>query len=117
MSANFRFPNITGLTEKEQIAQIRSYLHQLVEQLNYVVPTLESGGVAQEAASVPVQGADVSYYELRSLIVRDLQEIEKRFSQLEARLEAEVDATIKAEISKISITIDDEGNIYYEVEE
>lgn len=33
---NFRYPNITGRSEKEQLAQIKSYLHQLVDQLNYV---------------------------------------------------------------------------------
>ena len=43
MSVNFRYPNISGATEREQIAQIKSYLHQLVEQLNYAVPSLGSG--------------------------------------------------------------------------
>jgi hypothetical protein len=37
---NFRYPNITGKTEKEQIEQIRRYLFQLVDQLNYTVPKL-----------------------------------------------------------------------------
>ena len=32
---NFRYPNITGRTEKEQLAQIKSFLHQLVDQLNF----------------------------------------------------------------------------------
>ena len=35
MSINFRYPSITGASEKEQLAQMRSYLHQLVDQLNY----------------------------------------------------------------------------------
>lgn len=35
MSMNFRYPSITGSSEKEQLAQMRSYLHQLVDQLNY----------------------------------------------------------------------------------
>lgn len=37
MSTNIRFPNITGKTEAEQIAQIKSYLHQLVQQLNWIL--------------------------------------------------------------------------------
>lgn len=40
---NIRFPNITGATEAEQIAQIKSYLHQLAEQLNWALSVLESG--------------------------------------------------------------------------
>lgn len=42
MSMNFRYPNINGRSEREQIAQIRSFLHQLVDQLNYAIPRLEN---------------------------------------------------------------------------
>lgn len=38
---NIRFPNITGKTEAEQLAQVKSYLHQLVEQLNWAFNTIE----------------------------------------------------------------------------
>ena len=34
---DLRYPNITGITEQEQIGQMRSYLHQLVEQLNWAL--------------------------------------------------------------------------------
>jgi hypothetical protein len=33
----FQYPNITGKTEKEQIAQIKNHLFQITDQLNYVV--------------------------------------------------------------------------------
>lgn len=32
---NFPYPNITGKTEAEQLTQIKSYLFQLVDQLNH----------------------------------------------------------------------------------
>jgi hypothetical protein len=32
---DFRYPNITGKSEKEQLEQIKRYLRQLVDQLNY----------------------------------------------------------------------------------
>ena len=38
---NIRYPNISGKTEAEQIAQIKSYLHQLVDQLNWALSVLE----------------------------------------------------------------------------
>lgn len=31
---NIRYPNITGKTEREQIAQIKSFLRYLVDQMN-----------------------------------------------------------------------------------
>lgn len=90
MSVNIRFPNITALTEKEQITQIKSYLHQLVEQLNYAFPTLGTGdGSAQAYSSQEVQGEEISYYELRSLIIQQLQEIDTMFDQLSQKMQSE----------------------------
>ena len=40
--ATFRLPNITGLTEKEQLSQINRYLFQLVGELQFVVNNLEN---------------------------------------------------------------------------
>ena len=79
MSVNIRYPNITGGTEREQLSQVKSYLHQLVEQLNYALPTIGTGdGSTQSAASDTheVQGGELSYYELKSLIVHELQQID-----------------------------------------
>lgn len=47
---NIPYPHITATTDKEQIAQIQSYLYQLAEQLNWALSTLESGqnGNAQD---------------------------------------------------------------------
>ena len=41
MSENIRYPNITGSTETAQLQQVKSYLHQLVEQLNYALSAVE----------------------------------------------------------------------------
>ena len=85
MSVNIRYPNITGLSDKEQITQIKSYLHQLVEQLNYELTTL--GSIDGSAPTTEVQGEEISYYELRSLIVQQLQEVKTLFDQLEEKME------------------------------
>ena len=90
MSVNFRFPNITAGTEKEQLTQIKSYLHQLVEQLNYALPTMGTGS----AQSVEVQGGEMSYYELRSLIIQTLQDVDRRFEQLSAQVESDIEETL-----------------------
>ena len=46
MSMNFRYPNITGRTEREQLDQMKSYLHQMVEQLNYAQQNQSGTGQA-----------------------------------------------------------------------
>ena len=90
MSVNIRYPNITGLSEKEQLTQIKSYLHQLVEQLNYAFPTLGTGAESAQAySSQEVQGEEISYYELRSLIIQQLQEIDTMFGQLSQKMQSE----------------------------
>lgn len=79
MSVNIRYPNITGGTEREQLSQVKSYLYQLVEQLNYALPTIGTvDGSTQSASSGTheVQGGELSYYELKSLIVHELQQID-----------------------------------------
>lgn len=166
MSVNLRYPNISGLTEKEQLIQIKSFLHQLVADLNYALPTLGTGDGATQPASdqtYDVQGAEISYYELRSLIVNDLQQLNKKFDQLSQKVysdvdnavdiaireakengefegpqgpagpqgeagytpvkgvdyftEEEVNSVVKEAAEKILFTLDDNGNLYYEVEE
>jgi hypothetical protein len=176
MSVNLRYPNITQGSEKEQIAQIKRYLHQLVEQLNYALPSAGAGeGAAQTPSTFEVQGGEMSYYDLRSLIIQEVNEIEHTFDQLSAKMQSEyvsdaempqiveetlaqakasgafdgedgytpqkgvdyfdgedgytpkkgVDYFTEAEITnvakqaagKITFTLDEEGNLYYEVEE
>lgn len=139
MSINIRYPNITGTTEQERVAQIRSYLHQLVEQLNYVFSTLsgevaETNQQAETPSTVEVQGGEISYYELRSMIIRDLQQLDTRFEELSKKIysdlkaakpvkgrdyftEEEVSSVAAQAAGKISFILDEEGNLYYEVEE
>ena len=88
MSLNLRYPNITGSTEKEQLTQIKSYLHQLVEQLNYALPVSGTGDGSQPS-SYEVQGGEMSYYELRSLIIMELQQVETLFDNLSKQMQAD----------------------------
>lgn len=138
MSINIRYPNISGFTEREQLSQIKSYLHQLVEQLNYALPTLGSGDGKEQSTGTAstgtyeVQGGEVSYYELRSLVVQELQKVENLITELEqARDNGEFDGKdgytpikgvdyfdgIDGKTPKVSFTMDEYGNLYYEVEE
>ena len=84
MRVNFRYPSITGASTDAQMAQIKSYLHQLVEQLNNELPTLGSGGSTQNQ-----QGNDEAYYELRSLIANETREIKSLIDQLSTKMQSE----------------------------
>lgn len=147
MSVNIRYPNITATNEKEQLAQIKSYLHQLVENLNYAMSTIgKSSGTGENTSSektktastgtVEVQGGEMSYYELRTLIIQDLQKVNDLFDQLYRELEEDkangeftpvkgVDYFTEEEIrdvandaaGRILFTLDDNGDLWYEVEE
>ena len=70
MSANIRYPNITGISEKEQLAQIKSYLIQLVDQLNYALSTIDTGDGATQTDSTSA----LDYQELHALIMRHMNE-------------------------------------------
>lgn len=39
-----RYPNITGATPEERQKQVENYLRYLVDQLNWVIKTMNKGG-------------------------------------------------------------------------
>ena len=135
---NIRYPSITSSNEREQIAQIKSYLHQLVDQLNYALPTIGSSG-----ATYDVQGEQMSYYDLRSLIMQQMQEVQKAVDELSKKFvknsgwepnknlvtdengnvvavdqvftDEQIAAVAAYVVSKISFSLDEEGNLKYEL--
>lgn len=130
MSINIRYPNITALSEREQLVQVKSYLHQLVEQLNNELPNIGTGGNSTQTNSTQtastntyaVQGSELSYYDLRTLIIQELQEVERLFDEFSQKMLTEYiridqvdDIIAKYEAEKIVITMDEEGNLYYEL--
>lgn len=73
---NIRLPNITATTEREQLIQVKSYLHQLVSELNWALTTVESGNNAQvqnktaSGNAVTKDELSTSFNELKSLIIK-----------------------------------------------
>ena len=57
---NIRYPKITGKTSEEKLAQVESYLRQLVDQLNWALLQIEQGTSQKQVDSVqmtnPSQG-------------------------------------------------------------
>jgi predicted nucleic acid-binding Zn-ribbon protein len=105
MSINLRLPNITGASEREQLSQMRSYLHQLVGELQWafqyvdtsstevVNPTPKSlrysAGVSpvsliDEGASSDPQ---VTFDSIKALIIKSADIVEAYYEEINKRLE------------------------------
>lgn len=48
MREYLKLPRINGRTDAEQIAQLKSYLYQTVQQLNFVLSAIEDSTVQKE---------------------------------------------------------------------
>lgn len=88
---NIRLPNITAPTEKEQLIQVKSYLHQLVQELNWALSSIESGNsntAAKKAASgssVTQDDLKTSFNELKSLIIKSSSAVSAYYEAAEER--------------------------------
>lgn len=118
MSIDFRFPNITAKDEAGQLIQMRSYLHQLVEQLNYAMKTVESGSSGavayQSKATAAAAGEDAkaqaTFNSIKSLIIKSADIVNSYYETINARLKgiyvAESDFGTYTEVTDAKI----EGN-------
>lgn len=96
MSSNIRFPNITAASEAGQLAQVKSYLRQLVEQLNYSLASIESGS---SASAVDAKGNSVSvsaeqkpdpvstFNGIKALIIKSASIVNAYYEEISKRLE------------------------------
>jgi hypothetical protein len=55
-----------------------------VDELNY---ELNTQGTGDNSSTIQVQGGEVSYYELRTMIVSEIQKLETMFDQLSAEID------------------------------
>lgn len=98
MGTELRYPKITGASEKEQLRQMQSYLHQLVDQLQYAL-----GNVGASSASVtvvsrtqsaaapqkPSSSADpvATFDSIKALIIKSADIVDAYYDEISNRLE------------------------------
>ena len=78
MSVNIRFPNINATTEAGKLQQMQSYMHQLVEQLNWALNTVEaaqSGNaspaiVYRQSEDASSKEAEDTFNSIKALIIK-----------------------------------------------
>ena len=94
MSVEIRLPNITGDSPGVQLAQIKSYLYQMVEQLNYALSTMESGTTTENAVSAyaPVfiqqkEDPASTFNSIKSLIIKSADIVTAYYNEISKRLE------------------------------
>lgn len=94
MSVDIRLPNITGNTEAEQLAQIKSYLYQMVGQLNYALSTMETGTGVVDVGGNPVsvstqqkEDPASTFNSIKALIIKSADIVTAYYDEIAKRLE------------------------------
>ena len=90
---NIRLPNINAATEKEQLIQVKSYLHQLVQELNWALSTIESGTgtevkKTETSGAVTKQEMTTSFNNLKALIIKSSETVMAYSQAAEERYES-----------------------------
>lgn len=95
MSVNLRYPNITGLSEKEQLAQLKSYMHQLVEQLQWAFNTIDTSNNSNAVVATPKSAetpnssldSQATFSAIKSLIIKSSDIVNAYYEEINRRLE------------------------------
>ena len=88
-----RLPNITATTDKGQLQQLRSYLYQLAQELNWALGTIDTKAreAAQAAQAVPkpdgAQQAKATFAEVKALIIKSADIVNAYYEEVSRRLE------------------------------
>lgn len=108
-----RYPNITGTTDAQKLEQMKSYLYQIVGELNY---QLEQGSSASSNASTANEAAKPqkktdpvsTFNDIKALIIKSADIVNAYYEEINKRLEgvyvAESDFGIYAEQTSADIT-------------
>ena len=91
MSYDIQYPNLSDSTDAGMLKQIRGYLYQLADQLNWALNTIEKGIteniVVQQGSKVASGDAETpsNFNELKSLIIKSadvVEAFEEEFSKV-----------------------------------
>lgn len=87
-----RYPNIQGANPAEQLAQTKSYLHQLVQQLNVALEDTDRRMAAVSAPANPSvqekqEQAAATFQSIKALIIKSADIVNAYYDEVCARLE------------------------------
>ena len=114
---DIRLPNITGKSEAEQLAQIKSYLYQFAGQLQWALSTVEAGNssnvVLQKNGSGGLSEKDTAvsnFNQIKSLIIKSADIVEAFYEEFSKRLEGQYVAQSDFGTYLQNTSMDIEGN-------
>lgn len=95
MSIELRYPKITGKTEREQLVQLKSYLYQLVGQLQFALTTVESASGNAPAPQIQTTpsstasptNAGATFDSIKALIIKSADIVDAYYQEINSRLE------------------------------
>lgn len=91
---DIRLPNITAESEREQLLQIKSYLYQFAEQLNWALNNLDFGSTDSSATAAPAvsqenkksQEAEETFSSIKSLIIKSADIVDAYSEEINRKL-------------------------------
>jgi hypothetical protein len=93
---NLRLPNITAKTEQGQLEQIRSYLYQFAEQLNWALSNIDKQATeatkkveSSTSQKNAVEQAQATFSEVKSLIIKSADIVNAYYQEISHRLDGE----------------------------
>lgn len=93
---DIRLPNITATTERGQLEQIRSYLYQFAEQLNWALNNIDTKAAeatkkieATTEQKNAVEQAQATFSEVKSLIIKSADIVNAYYEEISRRLDGE----------------------------
>ena len=99
MSYDISYPNINAPTEAGKLEQVKSYLHQLSEQLNFALNTIEAGSKDKSGTATQGDGktssvanseaeTQATFSSLKSLIIKSADIVDAYYEEIEKRLQS-----------------------------
>lgn len=132
MSIDIRLPNINSATEQGQLSQMRSYLYQLVEQLNWALNTVQDGAVqtvVQPMTAPKASGtaaaekeAQETFNSIKSLIIKSADIVNAYYETMRLRMDGEYVAESdfgvyrRTTAAELSATIDSVNQLYTDLQ-
>ena len=92
MGVDIRLPNITATTEKEQLAQMKSYLFQLAEQLQWALKNVDTSNNTVIVTPTPkslqtTASAEATFGSIKALIIKSADIVNAYYEEINKKLE------------------------------
>lgn len=93
MSNKIRYPNINGHSEAVQLTQVKSYLHQLVDQLNWAITSVEKQASGANNVTEVRTGSTTNttpqgtFNSIKALIIKSADIVNAYYDVISKRLE------------------------------